>query len=143
MEELGFEKIFTSEEGSGYVNREAKAIALVAEADYISIKKFKQLFEMLADEIESEQDTYEKFIFDKSALRTFHQPSMKWYFTEWKTAMLPYGLKKHYKILPALDYFKKAVEAARKPLLKQYPKEVFEQLTISYFDSVKEALDSE
>ncbi|MFT4738636.1 MAG: hypothetical protein ACI8QD_001430 [Cyclobacteriaceae bacterium] len=139
MTALGFEQIFTNEFGSGYINEEEGAIALVAEADYIPIKNFKQLFEMLADEIES-NPVYSKFIFDKRALRTFHQPSMKWYFMEWKTKMIIYGLNKHYKILPDLGYFKKAVEAARKPLLKKYPQEILSKLSIEYCDDVESAL---
>jgi len=140
MEELGFASIFMNEYGSGYVHEKKNVIALVANADYIPIVKFKQLFEMMAEEIQSGENSYSTFIFDKSALRTFHQPSMKWYFMEWKTEMLNYGLHQHFKILPQLEYFKKAVEAARKPLLMKFPKETLNQLTIEYYPSVEEAL---
>jgi hypothetical protein len=142
MEELGFEQIFANEFGSGYINEKESAIALVAEADYIPIKNFKQLFEMLEDEIE-ENPVYQKFIFDKRALRTFHQPSMKWYFMDWKTRMIEYGLNRHFKLLPDLGYFKKAVEAARKPLLKKYPEEILAKLRIEYYDDVASALKAE
>ncbi|MFT6866650.1 MAG: hypothetical protein ACJA08_001485 [Cyclobacteriaceae bacterium] len=142
MTELGFEQIFTNEFGSGYINEKEAAIALVAETDYIPIKNFKQLFEMLSDEIES-NPVYQKFIFDKRALRTFHQPSMKWYFMEWKTQMIQYGLTRHFKLLPDLGYFKKAVEAARKPLLKKYPEEILSKLRIEYYDDVESALKAE
>ncbi len=142
MENLGFEQIFANEFGAGYINKEKGVLALTATSDYIPILKFKQLFEMLGDEVRYGEAKYSKFIFDKSALRTFHQPSMKWYFTEWKTEMLEYGVNKHYKILPELEYFKKAVEAARKPLLAKYPKDILEQLTIDYFNSVEEALNA-
>ncbi len=142
LEDLSFEQIFTNEYGAGYANPDAKTIALVATSDYIPITKFKQLFEMLADEISDSDQTYEKFIFDKSALRTFHQPSMKWYFTEWKTEMLNYGLTKHFKILPELPYFKKAVEAARKPLLAKYPEEILSKLRIEYYDDVESAFNA-
>jgi hypothetical protein len=138
MESLGYEMIFTNEYADGFLNEKAKTVACVMKADYIPIQKFKQLFEMMGDEVR-ENGKIEKFLFDKSSLRTFHQPSMKWYFTEWKTEMLKHGLKKHFKILPDLDYFKKSVEAARKPLLAKYPKDVLDQLRIEYYDSVEEA----
>ncbi|MFT5641360.1 MAG: hypothetical protein ACI9A7_001464 [Cyclobacteriaceae bacterium] len=139
MNELGFDQIFTNEFGSGYVNEKEATIALIAEADYIPIKNFKQLFEMLGDEIEA-NPVYQKFIFDKTALRTFHQPSMKWYFMDWKTEMIHYGLNKHIKILPDLAYFKKAVEAARKPLLKKFPEEILSKLSIEYADDIESAM---
>ena len=140
MEHLGFTKIFVNEYAEGYVHEEKQVIACVMVADYIPITKFKQLFEMMADEIR--EGHFTKFVFDKSALRTFHQPSMKWYFTEWKTEMLQYGLHKHYKVLPDLDYFRRSVEAARKPLLAKYPKEILAQLKIEYFETVEEAVNA-
>ena len=143
IEELGFEQIFANEYANGYINPEKKAIAIVTLTDYIPIKNFRQLFHMMSDEVIEGEHQYEKFVFDKSALRTFHQPSMKWYFTEWKIKMLEYGLHKHFKILPDLGYFKKAVEAARKPLLAKYPKETLEKLRIEYYDSLEEAVNAE
>ncbi|MDE0471982.1 MAG: hypothetical protein OXH57_08580 [Ekhidna sp.] len=142
LETLDFEQIFTNEFGSGYIHEAGKAIMLKAESDFIPIKNFKQLFIMLSDEVEENSGKYTKFIFDKSTLRTFHQPSMKWYFTEWKTKMLELGLTKHFKILPNMDYFKKAVEAARKPLLAKYPKDVLAKLRIEYYDTVEDALNA-
>lgn len=140
MEELGFEPIFTNEFASGYLNPEKGVVALAAKADYIPITKFKQLFEMISDEVKAEDGVYKLFIFDKSVLRTFHQPSMKWYFMEWKTEMLNYGLKTHVKILPKINYFVKAVEAARKPLLAKFPPEILNKINILYTDTIEEAL---
>ena len=137
MEKLGYSQFFVNEFAAGYVNEEAKTIGCEITADYVPITKFKQLFEMMADEVST--GNYEKFIFDKSSLRTFHQPSMKWYFTDWKKEVLKFGLTKHYKVLPKLDYFRKSVEAARKPLMAAYPKEILQQLRIEYFESVEEA----
>ena len=143
MEQAGFQQIFANEYGAGYINPDKGVLALVATADYIPIVKFKQLFEMLADEVKYGEVKYTRFVFDKSALRTFHQPSMKWYFTEWKTEMLNHGLSQHFKILPKLEYFRKAVEAARKPLLAKYPKDVLDKLRIEYYDSVEEATNAQ
>lgn len=140
MEHLGFSQIFVNEYAAGYMNEEKGIIACVAAADYIPINKFKELFEMMSEEVKA--GSYQKFVFDKSALRTFHQPSMKWYFTEWKTEMLPLGLTKHYKVLPKLDYFRKSVEAARKPLLAKYPKDILDKIRIDYFETLEEAVNA-
>jgi len=141
MENLGFTEIFVNEYAKGFINEEQKTIACVLTADYVPIGKFKQIFEMLSDEI-TEGD-YIKFVFDKSNLRTFHQPSMKWYFTEWKTEVINYGLTRHYKVLPKLEYFRKSVEAARKPLLAKYPKDLLAKLRIEYFETIEEAVNAE
>lgn len=141
MEHLGFEQIFVNEFASGYANNEKRIIACVLNKDYVPISRFKEIFEMLGDEIK--EGDFEKFVFDKTKLRTFHQPSMKWYFTEWKTEMIHYGVVKHFKVLPELDYFKKAVEAARKPLLKQFPQDMLAKLRIEYFDTLEEAVNAE
>ncbi|MFT6882955.1 MAG: hypothetical protein ACI83W_000125 [Marinoscillum sp.] len=141
MENLGFSEIFINQYATGYANEGKKTIACVITKDYIPISKFKELFEMLSFEIL--EGDFDKFVFDKTQLRTFHQPSMKWYFTEWKTEMFKHGLYKHFKVLPELDYFRKAVEAARKPLLAQYPKEMLAKLRIEYFETVKEAVEAE
>jgi len=141
MEKLGFTEIFVNEFATGYIHETDKIIACVLTADYVPITRFKQIFEMLADEIKS--GDYNKFVFDKSHLRTFHQPSMKWYFTEWKTEMINYGLNRHFKVLPKLDYFRKAVEAARKPLLAKYPKETLDKIRIEYFESVEDAVSAD
>ncbi len=141
MDHLGFEPIFVNEYATGYSSPEKKIIACVLNKDYIPITRFKEVFEMLGDEIKS--GSYEKFVFDKTKLRTFHQPSMKWYFTEWKTEMINYGVSKHFKVLPELDYFKKAVEAARKPLLAKFPKEILSKLRIEYFETIEEAVEAE
>lgn len=140
MESLGFTEIFVNEFAKGYINKKEKTIACEITADYVPISRFKQVFEMLADEIR--EGGYERFVFDKSHLRTFHQPSMKWYFTEWKTEVLDFGVNKHFKVLPKLDYFRKSVEAARKPLLAKYPKEVLDKIRIEYFETVEEAVNA-
>lgn len=138
MESLGFTKIFEGEFSEVYSSLEEKTIVCVMKVGYVPISNFKDTFHVMGDEVMN--GGYEKLVFDKTALRTFHQPSMKWYFTEWKTKMLEFGLTKHFKILPEIDWFKKSVEAARKPLLKQYPENVLKQLRIEYYNSVEEAI---
>lgn len=140
MENLGFTKVFESEYAVCYTHEESKTIGCEIKVEYIPISKFKETFQALAEEVKA--GNFEKFIFDKSALKTFHQPSMKWYFTEWKTELLNYGLNKHFKILPDLPWFKKSVEVARKPLLKNYPPEILSQLRIEYYDTVALAFEA-
>ncbi len=142
MEEFGFTKIFESEQAACYADEDQKTIGCVLKVEYVPIKKFKETFNALADEVK-EAGTFEKFIFDKSALRTFHQPSMKWYFTEWKQELMDYGLYKHFKILPDIAWFKKSVEVARKPLEKKFPKEVARKLRIEYYESVADAIKAD
>ena len=129
----GTEQIFVTEFAEGYTDDANNTIILKATNDYIPIRNFKQLFGMLSDQVKDSEGKYTKFIFDKTALRTFHQPSMKWYFMEWKTDMLQYGLNTHIKILPKIDYFVKAVEAARKPLLAKFSPLLALPLSFTYF----------
>lgn len=137
----GFVKIFESEFARCYTSKSKGVIVCEMKVGYVPINNFKETFQVIADEVQ--EGGYSKFVFDKTSLRTFHQPSMKWYFTEWKTKMLAHGLHKHFKILPDIEWFKKSVEAARKPLLLQFPKDVLEQLRIEYFESVEQAVDAE
>lgn len=137
----GCVKIFESDFARCYTLKEKGIILCEMKAGYVPISNFKETFQVLADEVK--EGGYSKFVFDKSSLRTFHQPSMKWYFTEWKTKMLEYGLYKHFKVLPDIDWFKKSVAAARKPLLSQFPENILAKLRIEYYDSVQEAIDAE
>jgi hypothetical protein len=141
MEIEGFTKVFESEFARCYVAPERGIVLCNMKVGYVPILNFKETFHVLAEEVM--KGGFTKFVFDKSSLKTFHQPSMKWYFTEWKTKMLEYGLHKHFKVLPEIDWFKKSVEAARKPLLKQFPDEVLSKLRIEYFDTVQQAIDAE
>ena len=81
-----------------------------------------------------------KFIFDKSSLKVFHQPSMEWYHTIWKKEMANYGLKSYRKILPNLQYFKMSVKIGKERIIKENPDFRFEDYDIQYYDTLKEAL---
>ena len=140
MTESGFSVKFKSNYAEVGVNQEKKAICCVLIQDYVPIEDFRSTFHQIS-EIASE-GVYEKFIFDKRALRTFHQPSMEWYFIEWKTKMVGFGIRKHRKILPDLEWFAKAVEIAKRPLLEKISKELRDQLDIVYCNSIEECINT-
>ena len=120
-------------------NPDLKALIIEALNSYIPIEEFKSTFEKATDLIK----TYnvEKVIFDKRPLRTFHQPSMEWYFITWKTQMFEqYGIRKHVKLLPDLPWFKKAVEAGKAEIFEKYPANKLDQLAIHYKEGIQEAL---
>lgn len=107
-------------------------------ADYIPIEDFKVAFGKIGEIVK--QGDYQKFIFDKRSLRAFHQPTMEWYFLEWKKEMLGYGLSQHRKILPAEKWFEKMVQIAKEQILKNNPDHIIDQLDILYCDSIEEAI---
>jgi len=116
---------------------------LVCEAlkEYIPIENFKYVFLSMEPLVKKYQ--IEKFIFDKRNLRAFHQPSMEWYFIEWKKQMLEIGLKVHRKILPKdLGWFEQAVKAGRAKIRKDFPNNIIDQLDIQYRNTLEEAIES-
>lgn len=136
----GFEEQFQSRFAHVYANNTSGTIICVLQGDYVPIEFFKETFQKISEIVKS--GTFNKFIFDKRSLRTFHQPSMEWYFIHWKKDMLTYGLKEHRKILPEIEWFKKAVMIAKDQLMQQYPSNIIEQLNIKYCDSIDEAIAS-
>lgn len=76
------------------------SIAVIeATSSYIPIDQFKEIFNFIGDLVKSDKIT--KLIFDKRKLSVFHQPSMEWYFVEWKEEMFAHGLITHRKNSPA------------------------------------------
>lgn len=136
---LDLTPLFENEYAESYIHSEKGIIACILIAEYIPIKDFRSIFLKLLEEIKTGK--YSRFIFDKRSLRTFHQPSMEWYFLEWKTEAFAYGIKQHRKILPDLDWFKKAVEIAKKDLELRLPEKVGRELDISYCNSLSEAIN--
>jgi hypothetical protein len=135
---LEFELLYENEYAECYSNKEKGIIACILKAEYVPISDFRKTFKALESEVK--KGGYKRFVFDKRSLRTFHQPSMEWYFLEWKTEVFNYGLKEHRKILPDLKWFVKAVEIAKKDLDSRLPDDVRKQLQISYCNSLEEAI---
>jgi len=109
------------------------------DAEYIPINDFKKTFEFISKFIETSKIFY--FVFDKSNLRTFHQPSMEWYFAIWKPSLRAKGLVNHYKILPNLEWFAKAVEAGKHEILQKYGKDILSGINITYISSINEVIE--
>ncbi|TNF24948.1 MAG: hypothetical protein EP314_07275 [Bacteroidetes bacterium] len=84
-----------------------------------------------------------RFIFDKRALRAFHQPSMEWYFVQWKPKVRDLGLTTHYKILPDEDWFRKCVEAGREDIRLTYGDDFLHNIDIHYVGTIQEAFSHE
>ena len=115
-------------------------VAIVeANANYIPLEKFKEIFNFIGGLTSKKKVT--KLIFDKRKLSVFHQPSMEWYFVEWKEKMFDAGLTTHRKILPPDDVFRQSVRIGREKINKAYPSKKFNQMDIQYAESIEEALN--
>jgi len=121
-----------------YENREKRYIICSCKQSYIPVEKFVESFTEIGKVII--QHNIEKFIFDKRALRAFHQPTMEWYFVEWKQKLLSKGLTKHRKILPKEEWFKKCVEAGKASIMKDYPNLPIESFNIEYYSSIMDCI---
>ncbi|MCV9385673.1 hypothetical protein [Reichenbachiella ulvae] len=109
-----------------------------ASASYIPIEEFKEVFLSVADLVKDK--SIDKLIFDKTSLQVFHQPSMEWYFVEWKSEMAKIGLVRHVKILPDDLVFSQSVKLGRQQIDEKYPDAPFHDLSIQYADTLEEAL---
>ena len=123
-----------------YFNEQLKMAICIADEEYIPIDNFKEMFLHISAMIENVEIKH--LVFDKQKLRTFHQPSMEWYFAVWKPAIKNKGLVNHYKILPNLDWFEKAVEAGKYEIFQKFSKDILNGITITYVNSVEEAIEN-
>ena len=121
-----------------YFNKHLKLALCIAERDYIPIDNFKATFTTISKLIDD--FPIQHLVFDKRKLRTFHQPSMEWYFAIWKPTVKDKGLTNHYKILPDLDWFVKSVEAGRHEILKKYSNAFLNGISINYVNSIEDAI---
>ncbi|MBN2662979.1 MAG: hypothetical protein JXR68_04965 [Bacteroidales bacterium] len=119
---------------------DTKTIICSAIEPYILDEVFKFTFSEISEFVEV--NDVQKFVFDKSKLTVFNQESMVWYHVDWKRKMLNFGLKKHYKILPADNIFKFSVEMGKKRIAAENPDFNFNDFDIRYFDTVEEALNA-
>lgn len=121
-----------------YSNSDKGIIICKLLTDYIPIEDFKDTFNQISELVE--KGKFDKFIFDKRALRAFHQPSMEWYFLNWKNKMLELGIDKHRKILPEEKWFEKMVMIAKEQILKNNPDNIIHLLDIKYCESIEQAI---
>jgi len=120
-------------------NQELALAICTADSEYIPINDFKKVFLAISELAETLK--VNRFIFDKRKLRTFHQPSMEWYFAIWKPSLKSKGLVNHYKILPDLEWFAKAVEAGKQEIFQKYGKDILNGININYISSIEELID--
>ena len=123
-----------------YFNEELRMAICFADEEYIPIDNFKEMFLHISVMIEKVEIKH--LVFDKQKLRTFHQPSMEWYFAVWKPSVKAKGLTNHYKILPKLDWFEKAVEAGKYEIFQKFSKEILNGITITYVNSIEDAVET-
>jgi hypothetical protein len=116
-----------------------KIAILEANSAYIPMQRFNEVLGEIGGM--AKQGKIKKLIFDKRKLTVFHQPSMEWYFTEWKEEVFDYGLKTHRKILPEDKVFRMSVEIGREKINKDYPHAKFHQMDIQYFETLEEAIE--
>ncbi|MCC5920361.1 MAG: hypothetical protein LAT68_09580 [Cyclobacteriaceae bacterium] len=121
-------------------DKESGVIYCKLKEEYTPIKFFKSTLLKVSDLVAS--GINKKFILDKSNLKAFHQPSMRWYFTEWKVDLKAMGLNKHRKILPQEEWFRKIVELERNKILEEWDGDFFEQFDLKYCETVEEAFQS-
>jgi len=111
-----------------------------ATASYIPLERFKEIFNYIGELATA--SSIHKLIFDKRKLSVFHQPSMEWYFVEWKEKMFDAGLTVHRKILPNDEIFRQSVRIGRNKIANGYPDRKFNKMDIKYAESVEEALEN-
>lgn len=133
-----FEIAFEEEYARVETNNSKGIIICTLLVDYVPITHFKGIFHKITHIVK--EGNYNKFIFDKRALRAFHQPSMEWYFLDWKKEAFSYGIKKHRKILPKEAWFVKLVMIAKKQITMENPGNIIGELDIKYCESIEEAI---
>lgn len=138
IETNNFKLIFEERDARVFASQEKGIVICELLSDYVPIDNFKSIFLRISEIVK--QGGFTKFIFDKRALRAFHQPSMEWYFLHWKNEMLEFGLQKHRKILPPEKWFEKMVMIAKEQIMKNNPENIIELLDIRYCDSIEEAI---
>jgi len=116
-----------------------KIAVCIAESEYIPIDNFRAIF--ISISILIKDYSIKHLVFDKRKLRTFNQPSMEWYFAIWKPIVKNKGLTNHYKILPDLDWFIKAVEAGKHEILKKYSNDILNGISINYVNSIESVIE--
>ena len=136
-----FSERFSNEWGTMYVCNDSNVIICSILQSYTPIDDFMSLLRQQAMLIE----TYgcEKFIFDKRAIRGFHQPTMEWYYLTWKVEMYQkYGLMTHRKLFTDEEWFLQCIKAGRAAIKKKDPGSIVHTFDIKVCKTLQEAVDS-
>ena len=121
-----------------YLDGVSQSVIIRSKSTYIPIEEFQKIFNFAETLIKEHK--INKTIFDKRSLKVFHQPSMQWYFTEWKERLFGLGIKKHIKILPDDFVFKSSVKIGRDKIDQLFPNALYHQTSIVYAENLAEAL---
>jgi hypothetical protein len=113
-------------------------LLVTATTTYIPIDQFKAIFNEIGLWVSDLK--IQKLIFDKRQLTVFHQPSMEWYFVDWKEQMFDLGLVRHVKILPPDEVFRQSVRIGRNKINEAFPDRKFHTMEILYAESLQEAI---
>ncbi len=135
-----FDLVHQNPYASLYYNEEFQLAICKADQDYIPIAHFKSTFLFVSEMIKTKPIKH--FAFDKRNLRTFHQPSMEWYFAVWKPEVKTEGLIHHYKILPSEPWFAKSVQAGKHEIFQKYGEDIVEGITITYVNTLEDVLET-
>ncbi len=111
-----------------------------ATTTYIPLDQFKDIFNYIGELAAKEK--LKKLVFDKTELSVFNQPSMEWYFIEWKEKMFDVGLKTHRKILPKDEVFRHSVKIGREKINKSHPNGKYKLMDIKYSESLEDAVNN-
>lgn len=140
LQEFNFQLVYEDVVGKIYVQPQSKIFICEIGKSYMPIEEFKNLLMQKAMLIK-EYGGCEKFIFDKRAIRTFHQPSMDWYYVVWKVKMLEkFGLRVHRKLFTEESWFRKCVEVGRISIKAKYPDSLCHSLDIKVCESIRDAI---
>jgi hypothetical protein len=120
------------------VESNPEVVVVEATSTYIPIEQFKEIFNFIGKMAQNQGIS--KLIFDKRKLTVFHQPSMEWYFVEWKEQMFEFGLRVHRKILPQDEVFRQSVKIGREKIRTTHPNGKYTLMDIQYAESMEEAI---
>ena len=135
-----YKTLISKDFGTVYHLPEKQILICELNKSYVPIEEFKEIFSETVPLIK--KLSIKKFIFDKQNLRVFHQPSMEWYFVEWKQEIYKLGMSVHRKILPKNQpAFKLAVEAGHEEIAKKYTDTIIPKLDIKYKESIEKAIE--
>ncbi len=128
-----YAKIFTA--------NDANTIICELLLPYTPIDKFMGVLQKKAQLIQAYG--CDKFVFDKRAIKGFHQPTMEWYYLEWKVEMYhKYGLSVHRKLFSNEDWFLKCIEAGRAEIKRKDPGSIVHTFDIKVCQTLEEAVNS-
>jgi hypothetical protein len=136
-----FTERYSDEFGRIYTANDSNTIICELLLPYTPIDDFMNLLKQQMFLIE--MYGCDKFVFDKRAIRGFHQPSMEWYYLTWKVdAYRRFGLAKHRKLFTNEEWFLKCVEAGRAQIRQKDPGSIVHTLDIKVCQTLAEAVNT-